>query len=240
MKYMGSKNRIAEGILSVILKDRYSGQWYVEPFCGGLGTFDKVTGNRIAADNNKYLIAMWKGLQEGRETPMHISKNLYSMAREEYNSGVNKAFDDFLIGWIGWMASFNGRFFDGGYSGTSGGRDYVDEQIRNTLKQIPSLEGAVFEYSHYADLSIPESSMVYCDIPYSGTKQYSTSTGFNHTLFWEWCRNLVDNGHKVFVSEYTAPKDFVCVWEKAIKSYMRPSRAESRVEKLFVNTKQLT
>ena len=58
MKYMGSKNRIANEILPIILKDRKPNQYYIEPFCGGLGTFDKVTGNRIGSDKNKYLIAM--------------------------------------------------------------------------------------------------------------------------------------------------------------------------------------
>ena len=104
MKYMGSKNRIAKEILPIILKDRKENQWYVEPFCGGLGTFDKVIGKRIGADKNKYLIAMWKGLQENRDKPIEISKELYSKARTEYNNGTNIEFDDFMIGWIGWMA----------------------------------------------------------------------------------------------------------------------------------------
>ena len=46
MKFMGSKNRIAKEILLIILKDRKEGQFYIEPFCGGLGTMDKVLGNR--------------------------------------------------------------------------------------------------------------------------------------------------------------------------------------------------
>ena len=110
MKYMGNKNRISKEILPIILKDRKPNQTYVEPFCGGLGTMDKVIGNRIANDKNKYLIAMWRGLQENRERPYQISKELYSKARTEYNNGTNIEFDDFLIGWIGWMGSYNGRF----------------------------------------------------------------------------------------------------------------------------------
>ena len=35
MKYMGSKARIANEILPIILKDRKDGQFYVEPFVGG-------------------------------------------------------------------------------------------------------------------------------------------------------------------------------------------------------------
>jgi DNA adenine methylase len=231
---MGSKNRIANEILPIILKDRKENQYYIEPFCGGLGAFDKVSGNRIGIDKNKYLIAMWKGLQENREKPMEISKELYSKARTEYNNGTNIEFDDFLIGWIGWMASFNGRFFDGGYSGKTATRDYVDEQIRNTLKQVELLKGAIFVSGDYSDLEIFENSIIYCDIPYKDTKQYSTSKNFNHDEFWQWCRNMTEKGHQVFISEYQAPDDFICVWSKEVTNSMNTTLTYKPVERLFV------
>jgi len=234
MKYMGSKNRIAKEILKIILKDRKENQFYVEPFCGGLGTTDKVKGKRIASDKNKYLIAMWKGLQEGKKYPRRISRELYSEAREEYNNGTNINFDDFMIGWIGWMGSFNGRFFDGGYSGKSSGRDYVDEQIRNTEKQLDKLSGIIFTDGDYDKINYPEESIIYCDIPYKDTKQYATSKGFNHSNFWQWCRNMVKAGHKVFVSEYNAPEDFECVWEKEVTNAMNNKNTYKPTEKLFV------
>ena len=233
MKYMGSKNRIAKEILPIILKNRKESQWYIEPFCGGLGTFDKVNGNRIASDKNKYLIAMWKGLQENRERPYEISKELYSKARMEYNNETNNEFDDFMIGWIGWMGSFNGRFFDGGYSGNSGGRNYVDEQIRNTEKQIPLLSGATFISCNYDELVYPENSIIYCDIPYNNSKQYSTSKDFNHAEFWQWCRNMKDKEHIIFVSEYQAPEDFVCVWKKEVTNSLNTKLTYRPIERLF-------
>ena len=76
MKYMGSKNRFAKELLPIILKDRKTDQWYVEPFAGGMNLIDKVDGNRIANDNNKYLIALWKGLQINKSRPTEISKEL--------------------------------------------------------------------------------------------------------------------------------------------------------------------
>lgn len=54
MKYMGSKNRIAKDILPIILKERKPEQWYVEPFVGGCNIIDKVDGNRLGSDKNKY------------------------------------------------------------------------------------------------------------------------------------------------------------------------------------------
>lgn len=37
---------------------------------------------------------------------------------------------------------------------------------------------------------------------------------FNSTEFWQAMRLLADTGHTVYISEQTAPPDFVCVWEK--------------------------
>ena len=52
---MGSKNRIAKHILPIILKDRKENQYYVEPFVGGANMIDKVDGNRIGGEFNKYI-----------------------------------------------------------------------------------------------------------------------------------------------------------------------------------------
>jgi DNA adenine methylase len=94
------------------------------------------------------------------------------------------------IGWAGWMASFNGRFFSGGYSGhkvvqkNRKTRDYITEQINNTLSQIPLLNGIEFNSGKYYDVVIPKGSIVYCDIPYKGTKQYETSKDFDYEKFY--------------------------------------------------------
>lgn len=119
MKYMGSKARFTKDILPIILENRLPNQYFVDLFTGGANVVSLVDGNRIANDKNKHIIEMFKGLQNGNNRPNEISKELYDKARTEYNNGTNIEFDDFMIGWIGWMGSANGRFFDGGYSGKS-------------------------------------------------------------------------------------------------------------------------
>lgn len=232
MKYMGSKNRIAKHILPIILMGRTPEQYYVEPFCGGLGTMDKVSGLRIASDKNKFLISMWQGLQKNLNRPMEIPKSLYDRARDEFNLGTIE-FNDFEIGWIGFMASFNGRFFDGGYSGKTKDRDYISEQIRNTEKQIPLIRDIIFTCSDYFGLDIPEGSIIYCDIPYKGTKQYSTSVNFDYDKFWSWCRVMTLKGHKVYISEYEAPDDFTCLWSMEVTNSMHTHNTTKPIEKLF-------
>lgn len=239
MKYMGSKNRISKSILPIILKDR-TDEYYIEPFVGGCNLIDKVSGKRIGGDNNYYLIEMWKGLQNNNKRPHTITKDLYSSARNEYNlikkgKEIDREFSDFLIGWIGWMGSYNGRFFDGGYSGHSVGktnRDYISEQIRNTESQIDKIGSVIFKHSSYENLDIPKGSIIYCDIPYNNTKKYSTSKGFDYDKFWEWCR-VISEDNKIFISEYEAPDDFKCIWEKEVTNSMNTTKTYKPTEKLF-------
>lgn len=253
MKYMGSKSRFAKEILPIILKDRKNGQWYVEPFAGGMNVICDVDGKRIANDNNFYLIQMWMGLMSDTKYPTNIPKNLYDIARDIYNGKkqhnltenpfTNEVhLSDDMIGWIGWMGSANGRFFDGGYSGksvTKAGnvRDYVEEAIKNILKQIPKMTGVLFQNKDYSEMDIPDNSLIYCDIPYCDTKQYSTSKNFEHSKFWQWVRDMEKNGHTVFISEYNAPDDFECVWQKQAKSSLSANGviggSKDSVEKLF-------
>lgn len=171
---------------------------------------------------------------KNRPRPQEISKELYSKARTEFNNGTNHEFDDFMIGWIGWMASFNGRFFDGGYSGKHGNRDYIKEQIKNTEKQIPLLDGAEFYSFDYDKLIYPNDSIIYCDIPYKDTKQYSTSKNFDYNKFWKWCRDMTVKGHAVFVSEYNAPNDFKCIWSKEVTNSMHITNTSKPTERLFL------
>lgn len=230
---MGSKSRIIKEILPLILADKKEGQYFVEPFCGGCNVTDKVSGNRIANDHNKYLIAMFEGLISGEKYPEQISRELHSDVRECFRSGSDK-YDLGFIGWVGFMASYRGVFF-GGYCGapvSSKGRprDYVAEQIRNISRQIPKLQGVEFRSGDYKNLQIPDESIIYCDPPYKDTTGYAV--GLDHDEFWQWCRERVYDGHKVYISEYQAPDDFIQIWQKSLRNNMTPDKKAT--EKLFI------
>lgn len=241
MKYMGSKSRIAKEIEPILTKYLTKHKYYVEPFAGGMNMLCNIEHKkRIASDNNNYLIAMWRFICKDYEFPKIITKELYSEYRVKFNHrgfiGLGDTLEEAMIGWIGFMGSFNGRFFDGGYSGHDvKGRDYIGEQIRNTLSQVDKLDGVEFRCGDYSRLEIPAHSIVYCDIPYKSTKQYSTSRNFNHAAFWQWCRNMTIKGNDILISEYQAPEDFVCVWEKTITNSMNTKKTYKPVEKIFVH-----
>jgi DNA adenine methylase len=233
MKYMGSKNRIAKYILPIILKDRKPGQWYVEPFVGGGNMIDKVDGNRIGADIHEHLI---KALILIRDEPTAIPDLI---TETNYQNAKDKMAIDGLTGFIGFSMSFGGKWF-GGYrrdvAGTTGCVENMKIQTRrskqNAIKQSPKLQGVEFYNCGYQDLEIPPDSIIYCDPPYAGTTSYANS--FNHPAFWEWCREKTKEGHTVFVSEYSAPDDFECVWQmEIVSSLTKNTGAKTGVEKLF-------
>jgi len=237
MKYMGSKNRIAKHILPIILKDRKEGQCYAEPFLGGANSMDKVKGRRLGGEVNEYIAAMWEALIGGWIPPT-INKNIYKNVK--YNKSF---FSKALVGWVGICCSYSGKWF-GGYAGgveTKGGyRDYQAEAFKNVMAQISDLKGLTVNCSSYQDLDIPKNSIIYCDPPYSGTTKYKD--GFNHSEFWEWCRQKSKEGHDVFVSEYHAPNDFICVWSQEVKSSLsangKSGSSKKSVERLFIYGKQ--
>jgi DNA adenine methylase len=82
---------------------------------------------------------------------------------------------------------------------------------------------------------VPDNSFIYCDPPYQtiATKgKYKDD--FNHEIFWQWCRDMATKGHIVYVSEYNAPNDFECVWQKEINQRMNNNVETSKaLEKLF-------
>lgn len=245
MKYMGSKSRIVSEILPIMLKEMDKDTCFVDMFCGGCHVIERVPNNlrRIANDKNNYLISMWSFLVNTKlEFPETITKESYSFYRNIFNKrgfGNNKTTsDDAMIGWIGFMGSFNGRFFDGGYSGHhvkagTGFRNYIAEQIRNTKSQIENLKGVEWNVGDYSELHIPPKSLIYCDIPYKNTKQYSISKDFDYERFYSWCRKMKNQGHTIYVSEYWMPEDFTCVWEKSVKNTMNQTKTKQTIERLY-------
>lgn len=84
----------------------------------------------------------------------------------------------------------------------------------------------------YRDYAHEEGDVVYCDPPYASTNQYKAGD-FDSAAFWEWART---RDYPVYVSEYSAPVDFVSVWSKEKRSLINDKKQSAlRVEHLFVH-----
>lgn len=227
MKYMGSKSRHAKEILNIILKNRTNNQWYVEPFVGGANVIDKVTGPRLGADINPYLIQMLDKASEGWLPPEHITEKEYIEIKNNKDE-----YPPELVGYCGFALSYGGKWFGGWRRDSQNKRNYVKEARSNALKQFPKLSGAVFKCSSYDNLEIPPQSIIYCDPPYKGTTKYINK--FDHEKFYRWCNELDNLGHEVFISEYDMPEGFTCIWEKSVASSLtKDTGARRNIEKLF-------
>ena len=232
---MGSKRRIANDILPIIIKDIQPNQYYIEPFVGGCNMIDKVNHSlKIGADNNQYLIAMWKELQNGWTPPLQVTKEEYEAVKADYKA-LGSKYPDYLKGYYGFNCAFRSIWFTG-YAKADEKNDYVGRAFRNVTKQVPNILDVDFYSGSYDTLEIPDNSIIYCDPPYANTAKYNKD-GFNSARFWDWCKMKVNEGHKVFISEYNAPDDFVCIWSKNIKNQLSTNR-EDKAEKLFVHKTQ--
>lgn len=233
MKYQGSKRRIAKYILPIILKDRKPEQWYIEPFCGGCNSLDKVTGKRIGIDENNYLIALLKEMQKDEFALPFIGEEKY----KEIQNNKDR-FPEWIVGYVGFNLSFGAKFFGGYRRDKAGIRNYENEAQQNLKAQQKDLQGVNFFCGSYDKFTYPKNSLIYADPPYAGTTKYTTNK-FNHEAFWQWCRDKVAQGHRVFISEYNAPADFICVWQKEIVSSLTQDTGSKKgIERLFVHKSQ--
>lgn len=247
MKYMGSKSRIAKHIVPIIQKyiDDNNITTYIEPFVGGANVIDKVNcDTRIGSDKNKYLIALLNRVKNGLPLYKSVPKELYDKVRTAFNNGDTTEFEDWEVGNIGFLASFNGRWFDGGYAKpgyekTKYGlkfRDYYNEAKNNLLRQSVNIKDIDFIHRDYTQCNYI-GCLIYCDPPYFGTKQYANATAFNYDLFWNTMREWSEN-NIVIISEEHAPDDFACIWQQDVSRSIKANDKSKSTEKLFIyNTK---
>lgn len=237
---MGSKSRIAKYIVPIIQNyiDKNNITTYVEPFVGGANIIDKIKcENKIGSDSNQYLIALLKQMQISPQSLYEsISKELYNKAREEYYTNNITSFEDWQIGNIGFLSSYNGKFW-GGYAGVvhtkiNTIRDYYDESRRNLIAQSENLRDILFECREYSLCTDFRNSVIYCDPPYEGTTKYIDD--IDHMQFFDYCREL-SKYNIVLISEHNAPNDFTPIWSQDIIRTMDNKSHDRATEKLFIH-----
>ena len=227
MRYFGGKTRTCKEIADIIKSLRYPDQLFVSPFVGG-GWVESllVDGAKYCCDKHPYLIAMYQELQKGWIPPKTLTKEEY-----DYIKG-HKDEQPHLTGFVGFGCSFAGKWF-GGYAKDKTNRNFCLNAHNSIMKKMKSFRNNTrFHCTDYKMLD-PMDSIVYCDPPYQGTTEYSMGE-FNHALFWETMR-IWAKKNVVLVSEYNAPSDIKCIWQKSVKLDIRDKNNTKlpRVEKLF-------
>jgi DNA adenine methylase len=237
---MGSKARIAKDIspiINQIIKDN-GVRLYIEPFVGGANMIEHIQcEQKLGCDCNEYLISFWKHIQEGWNPlkDVQMTKELYQDIRSD-----PKKFPAHITALAGFCASYNAKWF-GGYAGIiktkiNTYRNYYDEAVRNVLKQAEKVKDVQFECADYRMIGAFEGALIYCDPPYQGTTGYKYE--FDHEAYWEWVRQMSEK-NIVICSEYSAPPDFECIWQKVLTTTLDKNSRSKAVEKLFIYRKGL-
>lgn len=203
--YHGGKQRIGKELADIIHKESIdiNIKGYCEPFCGMLGVYQHISSrfsNEIhykAGDINESVIKMWCASQNGWEPPTSCNKQKFFELKNNGESTAEKGF-------VGHLWSFRSIYF-GGYA------DHITtNRIKNTANKVKKiatdLKEVEFTYGSYDQFSKLKGYVIYCDPPYTDTRQNYTDenghiVGFDTEKFWEWCSMMSEN-NIVFVSEY--------------------------------------
>ena len=95
--------------------------------------------------------------------------------------------------------------------------------------QILPITSSVLDYE---EVSIPEDSVIYCDIPYEDTNVYNKAEGFDYERFYQWCERQTQ---PVFISSYQMPTDrFDCIEEFTHRSTLSATANTLVTERIYV------
>lgn len=258
MQYQGGKSRIAKQISEVINeiprrqienfqtdsrsdeeqyvleRERESNLTFVSLFCGSCSVESKLTffTKKILNDKHEYLIELLNGVKNGYELPDYISEEQYKYIRK------HKDKDKILTGFVGFGCSFGGKWF-GGYARNKTGTNYAAQSKKSLLKDMDTLRDAEFICMDYRDVPLPDDCVIYADPPYDNTTGYGKEK-FNSEEFWAYARKVSQN-HIMFISEQTAPEDFISIWEKPFTRTLDVNKNNQFkvTEKLFVHKNNL-
>lgn len=240
MKYLGSKAKIADDIVAILQGyiNAFGVKTYVEPFVGGFNVIDKIVcENRIGSDIDPLVCDL---VETCRGDPALLD-TLQTPSRAEYYDVRDNPtkYSRWYRAAILLFASYNARVYGGCYGATARTkdgtvRDYFAEAKANFARQIPSLRGILVGCADYRELRFPERErvVIYCDPPYSSGTGYGVK--FDTKEFWSWARRIAAAGHIVIVSEYAAPDDWRCIWERERMTSLDNRQKVGRTERLFV------
>lgn len=248
MKYMGGKFFLCKEISKVMksLVPPTEVDLYLEPFCGALNVLKLMNEDYqcFASDYHPDLIQLWKEVQNDTFIPPeNVDLEFYEECKKLESPSSLKAF-------VGFNMSFGGKYYSG-YADKykkEKKEDFLGE-AKNSLKKMKGkINDVEFQCLSYDSLK-PNNSLIYCDPPYGSTKfpiRYRTDTKhydiFDNDKFWSKVREWSKDNY-VFISETTAPEDFIPVWQKDVhrsasqssKTRYKNESDKNKTEKLYVH-----
>jgi hypothetical protein len=252
MHFMGAKGMWAKKIVAEIEPWRVSGSTLVEIGFGACNLTEHWQKPIIAVDANPVLHSLWTAAQSGWVPPPRneINEELHLKYRK---SPIDPK--DPMTGFLLFGCSFRG-VWRGGFANTvhlhDRGKPRTIDLVANSRKAFIRkaqnvAQGVEFVLGSYSDITPSSGQVVYADIPYKGTcadgiaeTRKATVGPFDHANFWDHVRKWTAIGARVFVSEETAPDDFIRYRSWQVKRALGNSSAEMkknylRLESIWVH-----
>jgi DNA adenine methylase len=228
MAYLGGKAKSADHILAVLNNPVFDNYNYIEPFCGYCHILRRVKNKKTytISDNNRLLIVLLKHIQKTKNKHPTITKQEYITLKENTKKNPLKS------AYAAFCYSYNGKYF-GGFVEKYGDRNYPNERKKyyDQLHDTESFHLSKIQENDYTKYNNIRGALIYCDPPYANTTEYHSE--FNSNAFWDNIRKLSKNNY-VFISEYNAPKDFICLVKKMKRMSLSGKGATRKnQEKLF-------
>lgn len=224
MIYQGSKSRLAKYIVPII-NSYTENKVFIDACCGGCNIvanpkYNITAEKKIAYDNNKYLIALLNKFKTDKPDFINVSE-------QEYNNVKNNKdkYDDWYVGYVGFLSSFGAGFFNG-YA-----RDNTRNRTLGAYRGICKQDFSNIEIKQQDlfDLSATN-AVIYIDPPYKNSKKFKIP--FDYDKFLDKAKELSRN-NIVLVSEQTVPDDVEILMTKEIKMTMNTKgNYKSRTEYL--------
>lgn len=236
---MGSKSRLAKYIVPIIQSyiNKNKSKTYIELFGGGANIIDKIKcDKKIYMDINEDLVALLKYAKDDPSVSIAPENCTFEHYSDVRGDKEHKKFSQEYRALIGYMASYGGRYFDGGYGRNSDKSSVYEARLQNFKEQALNLKDVEFCCENYANVNPDDyfNCVFYLDPPYKKTKQFSKQE-IDYDYFYDFCRKLSLH-NTVIISEYNMPDDFECIWQKERKVLQKSNRTsgEKATEKLFI------
>ena len=240
---MGSKAKYAGSIVPILQKmiEDNNIKTYIEPFCGGCSIIERIKcDKKLAYDKSETLIALLKQIQEDiTKLPKDGNRRMWDEGKAYVKDGTPLTTMTLAeVGAIEFFASFSNGGFPRGYAKNTETRNYYQEAWRNHNKQkdLESYNKIHFLNNDYRDIDLNKfdlnTTVLYCDSPYKGTKPYAIDRKFDFDSYYNWLR---ETSKKVPIfSEQNMPDDFPIIWEKEAKRTAGKDNNFKACEKLYL------
>ena len=251
LPYMGSKNRFCRDIFNILPR----GNRFVDLFGGGASMIHYAINHNLYHEYlyNDIDYLTYKYVRDCVMCKKTISDINKTVSLAEFKHYRDK---DPYIKYI-WSFGYNGRNY---FCSKDKEKDKL-EQFENHKKGITTGDnrGRIAEvitrlnrylqfqkdlmYSNiimtnqsYRYFEYSEGDVVYCDIPYKGTKDYCISK-FNHEDFYKW---VLSRDYQVFFSEYDAPSDFYAKKVRDTRCFYSSTNNSQMITEYIFSNKEIT